>query len=471
MSPIPTASGRFWLYALPQFAIAYVTLAIVNFVPAFYASEVGLPMLTVSAMMLASRGLDVVTDPLIGNLSDRTRSTHGRRKPWLVAGLPILIAGAWILFLPPEGASALYYFSAISVLFLGLTMMQLPYIAWGAELYQDYDIRTRITGIRERVGALGSAGALVTALVLGAFGIVSLGSTLEAMAWVLTLGAPLLVAIALHKVPAEPASVIQSDNGEQLSFWQGIRVALGNPVFRLFAGGVFLIYLGLAPAGATGWFLFDHLLQRSEWYAPSILLDFTFSFLGLPFWIWLSVRTSKHRALALALAWSAGVSLFIPFIVEHGVWATMAASAVRSFALGGILMLPFAIVADVIDMDRLKTGQQRTGIYMAFGGITIKLAITVGVSLALAIPGLFGFDATNRENSADALFSVKATYAWLGALFFALAVPLFWRFPLTRQQVQAMQNMIAERQGSVEQERDTDRNAAIDDFSGAAETR
>ncbi|WP_299596620.1 MFS transporter [uncultured Microbulbifer sp.] len=444
MSPLPTANGRFWLYALPQFAIAYVTLAIVNFVPAFYASEVGLPMLTVSAMMLLSRALDVITDPLIGNLSDRTASPHGRRKPWLVAGLPILIAGAWILFLPPEGASGTYYFAAISVLFLGLTMIQLPYIAWGAELYQDYDTRTRITSIRERVGALGSAGALVTALILGVFGVVSLGSTLQAMVWVITLGTPILIAIALVTVPAEPPAAAHE---QQVPFWQGIRVALANPVFRLFAAGIFLVYLGLAPAGATGWFLFDHILQRGDLYAPSILLDFAFSFAGLPFWTWLATRTSKHRALTAALLWTACVSLLIPLVVPYGPLATMAISAVRTFALGGILMLPFAIVADVIDMDRLKTGQQRTGIYMAFGGITIKLAVTIGVSLALAIPGLFGFDATSRDNSADAMFSVTGTYAWLGAVFFILAAPLFWRFPLSRKEVQAMQALIARNQG------------------------
>ncbi|WP_188109632.1 MFS transporter [Pseudohalioglobus sediminis] len=417
-------------YASLQLLIAYVTLAIVNYVPAFYASEVGIPMLAISALMLLSRGLDVITDPLIGFLSDRTSSRLGRRKPWILAGAPVLLLGCWLLFLPPDHAGKLYFLAGISILFLGLTMVQLPYVAWGAELASSYDGRTRVTSLRERVGALGSICALLTAFVVARAGHENLRPVLEVMTWVIFLCLPPLILLAVRRVPAGHPHI-----GEHVPFFHGAMIAFRNRSFRLFALAILLLYIGITPGGAVGWFLFDHYFSRPDLYAPSLLLEFIASFIGLPVWTAIAVRTSKHRALSYALLWIALFTAVIPLMAAFGVWGIIVTITLRSLALGALLMLPMAIIADVIDLDAATTGTQRTGVYMAFGGIVVKFAITVGVAAALAIPGLFGFDATSHANSDTALFSVIGTYSWMPGLFFLAAVPLFWRFPLDRSEL------------------------------------
>ena len=442
MSPIAASSDKpgqmtILLYALPQFAIAYVTLAIVNYTPAFYASEMGIPVLTISGLMLLSRGLDVVTDPLIGILSDRTHSRLGRRKPWILAGTPVLLLGSWLLFLPGDEVGPIYFLAAISLLFFGLTMVQLPYIAWGAELSFNYDVRTQITSLRERVGATGSIAALITAFAVSLLGFEHLRPVLGVMAWIIFLLLPPLILSVVLRVPSGI-----SHQGEHPPFLQGAVTVFRNRSFRLLAFTVFLLYIGIAPGGAIGWFLFDNYFAEPGLFAPSVLLEFIASFLGLPLWTALSLKTSKHRAISLALLWMAVFTALIPLAALLGVWGIMATVAIRSFALGALLMLPMAIIADVIDIDTAETGSQRTGIYIAFSGIVVKLAITIGVSTALAIPGLFGFDASAADNSKVALFSVLATYSWMPALFFVAAAPLFWRFPLGRDEVAAAQARI-----------------------------
>ena len=73
---------------------------------------------------------------------------------------------------------------------------------------------------------------------------------------------------------------------------------------------------------------------------------------------------------------------------------------------------------------------------MAVGGIVVKLALTLGIALAFALPGLFGFDPAG-DNDARALGSVLATFSWLPALFFLPAAVLFWRWPLGPDDVAA----------------------------------
>ena len=431
-----------FLYALPQFAIAYLILGLVNFVPAFYATEMGISMLTISGLMLLSRGLDVVTDPIIGTLSDRTNSRFGRRKPWIAIGLPVLLLGAWLLFVPGDSGSSLYFFISISILFLGLTLIQLPYVSWGAELSADYDVRTRITSLRERIGAIGSIAALLTAYLISLKQPDTIRPILNTMAWVVTVSLPVLVLLALVRVPAD---VVSKPAMGGIGFFAGARIALQNRPFRFFGLGVFLLYVGLMPGGAVGWFVFESVFGRPELFSPSVLLEFAASFVGLPFWTAVAVRTSKHRAATFALIWIAVFSALVPLAAMWGVYGAMTMVTIRSLALGACLMLPYSIIADVIDVDEVETGTKRTGVFVAFGGIVVKFALTVGVAAALALPGLFGFDPSSDTNSDLAIASVLGTFSWMSAAFFLLAAIVFWRYPLSRQMVADTQKALQER--------------------------
>ncbi len=429
-----------FLYGLPQLAIAYIVLGIVNFTPAFYTTEMNISLLSISGLMLASRLLDVFTDPLIGIASDQTRSRWGRRKPWIVAGIPVLLLGVWLLFLPRQNADEVYFFIAISTLFLGLTFIQLPYIAWGSELSPDYDVRTKITGVREKLGAIGSILGLLTATILSlVFSDSSLRSLLATMTVVIFIILPLTFLIALTKVSKTAVPVA---TGAPTKFWTGVKLAFRNRIFRLFSLGIFLLYFGLMPGGALGWFLFDHILERPDLFAPTILGEFIASFIGLLFWTKFAVKTSKHTATTFALVWIALFTALVPVMISLGTWSTIITILVRSLALGALLMLPFSMIADVIDLDRAETGELRTGIYMAFGGIVIKMAITIGVAASLALPSLFGFEPSHYQNTQTAEFSVSATFSWLSGITFLMAAAIFRNFPLTREKLYQTQSKI-----------------------------
>ena len=135
---------RIAIYGAANLPTSVVGLPIALYVPAFYSQNLGLSLAAVGALLALSRLTDVVTDPLIGILSDRWRTPFGRRKPWMVAGTPLMVLSLWMLFVPDSafsiavwdalGGSAvdnLYLFVWISALYLSFTLVDLPYRAWG----------------------------------------------------------------------------------------------------------------------------------------------------------------------------------------------------------------------------------------------------------------------------------------------------------------------------------------------------
>ena len=134
-------------YGATGLPLAVVVLPFFIYVPTYYAEDLGLGFAAVGLILLGVRLGDVVTDPLIGVLSDRTRLGGGRRLPWILAGAPLVLAGAVALFLPPDTVGAVYLAAWAAIMTLGLTMMLLPYTAWGAELSESYYERSRITAL------------------------------------------------------------------------------------------------------------------------------------------------------------------------------------------------------------------------------------------------------------------------------------------------------------------------------------
>ena len=97
----PPLSQKLMLYyAAPHLTHAVATLPVALFVPAFYADDLGLPLAGVGLAIAASRATDMVSDPLVGILSDRFKTSWGRRKPWIALGTPLLMLSAWMVFAP-----------------------------------------------------------------------------------------------------------------------------------------------------------------------------------------------------------------------------------------------------------------------------------------------------------------------------------------------------------------------------------
>ena len=128
---------KLFCYGVTDMPLHFALTPVLIFVPNYYTSEMGISLILLGNMLLLARVMDVFTDPLVGYWSDRTRSRWGRRRPWIVVGMPILTLSFYFLFLPSGKVGAGYLFACIMGLYLALTMILIPYYSWAAELSDD----------------------------------------------------------------------------------------------------------------------------------------------------------------------------------------------------------------------------------------------------------------------------------------------------------------------------------------------
>lgn len=410
-------------YGLPSLPLAAMLLPLYIYLPTFYVEERGLGLAAVGTVLLLARIWDLVTDPAVGFLSDRIRTRIGRRRPWLMVGAPLLVACAWPLFNPPEGIGPAWLLGWSLAFYLAATMILLPYSAWGAELADDYHERSRVTAWRETFTVVGTLAAASLPAILGG----GTGPTLTAIAIGLTVLMPLTVFIACVGVPEPP----RVERVAHIGFKRGLKVLLGNrPAARLVAA---YLLNGLGNAvPATIFLLFvGNVLQASDWAGPLLVIYFACGMAAIPLWLKLSKRYGKHRVWSGAMLFACAVFFFVPFLGPGDVAIFAAICVLSGAAIGADLILPPSIQADVIDIDRAATGQERAGLYFGIWAIATKLATALAVGLAFPLLDLSGFDAT-ADNTQGALFTLAALYAWAPVAFKLAAVSLMMRFELTR---------------------------------------
>ncbi|MGJ0484966.1 MAG: MFS transporter [Methylomicrobium sp.] len=423
----PLSRRTMMLYALPHLTDAVMTLPMALFIPAFYAGEMGLPLAGVGAMISVSRIFDVLTDPLIGTLSDRWHSRWGRRKPWLAIGTPIIIIATWMLFVPPKDVSLLYLMVWASLLSIGYSLFDLPYKAWGAELSTGYRERSRIAAWREGFGAAGQFLFLAVLVAMGMAGHKGGSDEMRAIALMVILSLPPLVAIALWRVP-EPAP--EKLTGEVLIGWSALISLFNNRAFLRTVIAIILFGAGLMVQATLHKMVLTHVIGRQELFAPLILGETVASLLAMPLWLRLSDRLGKHRAVTLAALWVGIWSLPFPWVGGGDIELYGTLIVLRGSSFATIFFLSNSIAADVIDQDTLDTGKQRTGLFFALWGMAIKLAVALGVLMGTGFPALFGFVPTANSHTPESIAALMQIYGWLPGLIMLLAFPLLWNFPI-----------------------------------------
>ena len=437
------------IYGLPFLVHNIALTPLVTFVPALYSSpEHGLPMAMVGTILLVSRLTDVITDPIVGELSDRTRTRWGRRKPWILLGLPLLMLSVMMVFAPMEKVTPLYALIWLSMIYLAFTLVDLPYKAWGAELSQNYNGRSRIAAWREGFGMV--SGLLALLIILGAtrgLGMTT-ADTMFYMGAIFASCMPILFGLALWKVPE--AAIVNAER-PHLPWREGLAAVWANKAYlRLMLAVLFLI--GGAIIGASlHLIVMERVFNIRPWFALILLGEGIIGLLSVPFWLTLSKRYGKHRAMAIATGWLAIWCLPIPFLGAGDGYLYAAIIIIRGFQGGaGSILIP-SMVADTVDIDTLKTGQSRAGIYYAWTGAIAKLGIGLGAFVGTSLPSLFGFENANLINTTSAQFALLATYAWVPMIIMAAATPFFWTYPLTEKKQRLAREQIEKSQTSAHQ--------------------
>ncbi len=419
---------------------------ILIFLPTFYAVEVGLDLALVGLIFFLARSWDALTDPIVGALSDRTKSRFGRRRPWIVLGTPALMIVSYFVLLPNSNASS-FEIGLMLFLFYALwTVVFIPFQAWGAEVSGNYDQRTRVATFRESGTVLGVLiGIGIPLLLVDPF-----AQPLRSMLWpqgmdlspsldsVLTI--IFITVLVLLPLTAAAACILMPDppdRSARSTHWrQTGAVLLRNKSLRRLSFGYFVAQLGFLIFLSSVQLLITRGLQIQA-FLFLIFLQHIVAIGAMPIWLRLGKKFGKHRAYCFSLLLSA-LGLMALNLVPSG--DLNAASLVFLFAgLGssGKLIFPPALAADTVDYDTLTTGCREAGTHMAVLNLVNKSTFAISVGLVFPLLAFSGFDPTaSAPDSGQPMLMAISTA--LPAILMLIGVAVMWNFPLNHQRMKTI---------------------------------
>lgn len=386
-------------------------LILVSFIPTFYAVDLGLGLGLVGLVFMAGRLLDIVTDPLIGYLSDQTRSRLGARRPWMILSLPFYAGAVWILLVPPESVTLLYLIAASTLYFLFYTAIDVPYSAVGLEYSSHTHERSVLAttkAIFQIIGAV--AASLIPLIVVG-----DMSDALRRSALIIIGLGALFLALFLRGMPRVPPL----EYAERTPFFTQVRDGFGNPAYRIMIISFGAVQTANALTAALLVLYATHILKNPGVASMVLGLIFVASALFLPVWVWLSVRTSKARTWRIAIVSGAVILFLFMFINEGDVFEVLGLSVLLGACFGADAIMPTSILADIVYVDDAKAQNRTGGTYLAFKNAVSKSAFIAPMGIAFPVLDWVGF-----KTEDGAVNSMSDTYM---LLFFFILLPVTLR--------------------------------------------
>lgn len=445
------------IFSIAEAAIGMKNASLNQFLLFFYADVVKLAPALVGAAIAASRFWDALTDPVMGYVSDTTRTRWGRRRPFVIGAAVPLGLSYGALFMPPRGwgdnAVFFYLLLTYGLLFTVFTVFATPYFAWGAELVRDYHERTVLVQMRGLFAIVGGIiGAATPIWIAGRFGDQRTGfAVMAAVMGALITAAALASGIGIRETPP-PA---RPRRPSLQHFFTGMRQTAANRAFAM----VFITFCLMTLAGAIAQSV--HLILIKYWLAmydffPALALVFALSAaVSFPLWLKLSQRIGKRRALLCAL--------LISCVTPYG-WLLMRPGArlgmVVFFAIAGLaagsMTLAVSSAVDLVDQDELETGERREGAYFGLWALGLKSTSAVGALLGGVLLGWAGYHA-NTVQAPGTLLWLRVIAGPLPATMNLIGYLIFRRFPFEPADVARIQAALEAR-----------RHAAAGDSDAAA---
>ena len=416
---------RILAFGSVQLPLGMIGLPIAIYLAPLYSGQMQLALQLIGISLILARLSDFITDPIIGIISDRWRPKIGRRRVWLIFGSLTMMAGVYLLFRPSPGIDIVYFLAAVALVYLGYTMLLLPYHAWAAELSEDYHVRTRISSVSQAFSIAG----LITSTLIPAYVQMQPGTTsadvMSALSVVIIALLPLCAALAFFFVP-EPEAPIRK---APFNITKAMTMLGSNRAFLQ----VTLLVL-VATVGEVFRQTITVFFARDVVGVPNIgviyFLYFVAALLVVPGWVWLAKRIEKHRALALALVIVAATNALMFFVPKGGVYFFTALFILKGACYGAVLMLPHAMIADTADIDTADTLDRQQGLFYAVTAMVQKMGYAAGSGLPLLILGGIGYVSAG-ESRAEPLLALTISYSVIPAVLVLIAAYMAWHYTLT----------------------------------------
>jgi GPH family glycoside/pentoside/hexuronide:cation symporter len=404
---------------------------------------------------------EAITDPLIGNLSDNTRTRWGRRRPFLVVGSILGGILCALMWMPPTllGGNGLFvYFLVTSILFFtAYAVFSMPYNALGFEMARDYDSRTSLMSYKTFVMSIGSTlflPWLYKMCFIPAFG----GTVIQGARFVGCIAGVLIILFGI--LPAvlckEPAS---TQKQEKIGLLVAMKYTFMNKSFLIVSGIVFCIVIGVFLAFPL--MLYINLsivfagqgMQQAKEAAAQLggVYNTVYGILGIvavPVINLLGKKYGKKRTLIGGLLMVASAFALSPVLFSQKYpYLQVIVGILASPGLSCVWVLTSSMLADVCDLDELKTGLRREGMFGAAFSWLVKLGLAAVMALSGYIIARSGFDPELTQQAPATVHFLRFFFAGVPLVFLGIAIVLTFMFPVTRERLTEVQAELEARRG------------------------
>lgn len=442
-------------YGAPGVGAGYMYLLLGLYIMKFSTDVLLIAPAVMGTIFGLSRVWDAVSDPLVGYLSDRTRTPLGRRRSWLLAStLPLGIMFVWV-FSPPDslGDTALIVWMAVGVIgfYSAATIFIVPHMSLGAELTPSYHERSRLYGLRHAAFTLGSILALASMYALinaeqeGEAAVRLTAFQLSGAAAVVTVA---LIVYAVYKLRERPdfqGRVNENPFSAFKDVWQNVHA-------RLVLVVSFIEHIGSAVIGILTLYIAQYVVGRPE-IAVFIILSYMIpSTFSVPLWIPLSRRFGKIRMWMFSMmltGLSFGAMFSLPFLAQDvkvpmifflAVFAGLAAGC------GGTIAP--SIQSDIIDYDEYMTGERKEGSYFAAFNFVHKSATGVMIFITGYVLQFSGF-VPNAAQTMTVQIAMVTLYGLFPLVCYTIGTWMFSKFTLDETTYEVMRRELDARDREV----------------------
>jgi Na+/melibiose symporter-like transporter len=398
--------------------------------PAFFAEAHGFEISVIGIFIFLSKLIDITTDPLVGWLNDKNFFS---RKIYLILGGILSGVALTQLFLKEDIDQEILLLIWLSILYLGWTLFQIPYLSIGYDLEKNYFLRTKLSATREFFILLG----LFCSLGIPMFFSISNEKLLENIVLISLLFGLLGLVLFCSLIPEN-----RKINKKKIKFKKIIQNLKKNIHFsRIFFVLVVNNLANVFPMVLFAFFITYVLGGDDSNRQTTLFFYFLFAIIGVPFWTIISKKYGKKEVWCLSLFLSAFFFLLIFFLENGNFLFFIIISCITGFCLGADLIIPPSIQADITDLHRGKFGEDISGVFFSIITFLNKFAFAVVSIFVFGIMGVLDFQ-TEGEINANVKLFIIISYALAPILLKLLAAYLLMNFKLKENELQKIQKKI-----------------------------
>ncbi|MAI29083.1 MAG: hypothetical protein CMP38_02625 [Rickettsiales bacterium] len=418
------------IYAFPAFAFSIPTFPVMIMLPAFFAEVHGFKISVIGILIFLSKIVDIITDPLMGWLNDKN---FFPRKVYLLIGGILSGLALTQLFLKQDVDQEIFLLVWLSILYIGWTMFQIPYLSIGYDLEKNYFLRTKLSATREFFILLG----LFCSLGIPMFFSISNEKLLENIVIIALLFGLMGLILFCSLIPEN-----RRTNEKKIKFKKVFKNLRKNIYFsKIFFVLVVNNLANVFPMVLFAFFITYVLGGDDSNRQTTLFFYFLFAIIGVPFWTIISKKYGKKEVWSISLFLSAMFFLLVFFLENGNFLFFIIISCITGFCLGADLIIPPSIQADITDWHRSKFSEDISGVLFSIITFLNKFAFAVVSIFVFGIMGVLDFD-TDGEINANVRLFIIISYALAPILLKLLAAYLLINFKLKENELQKIQKKI-----------------------------